>query len=98
MSRKRKNRFTAEWQRVLEHELKNNMLLDTPMGKTVFAMGASFVMLQLNEHHKEWKEEWHRLYDEIKEFSEAYMSDSARIQAQRRIDQLKRQVIDGPPS
>jgi hypothetical protein len=69
------NAIDAEWQRVLAGPLNNNLLMNTAKGKTAFACGVGFMLSKMQES----KDPIMRLnaallYDELKEFVDAYMA------------------------
>lgn len=65
----------AEWQRVLAGPLNNNLLMNTPKGKTAFACGIGFILSKMQDSKDPiMRLESSLLYDELKEFVDAYMT------------------------
>lgn len=64
------NVFDKGWQYLKDEVLGASALFfDSPKGKTVYAHGASDVLIWLRDHPKDWQ----RLYDDLHAFCEEYM-------------------------
>ena len=66
------NVVAAAWRDILANELNNNLLMNSPKGKTAFACGVGFAVGRLLVN---WdRAELTRLYQDLAAFTDAYMA------------------------
>lgn len=65
------NPVEADWLQTLNTELNNNMLLNSPKGKTAYACGLAYALDRLKKHCKQT--EWEKLRKEAATFCDGYM-------------------------
>lgn len=68
------------WRKALRTDLRNNMLMDTPLGKTAFACGIAFVLARLDKSG-DWEAEHAAIFDAAVEFADDYMAEGERRRA-----------------